>query len=92
MGMIAFALGRIVVHKEAQEALDRCGQDAYTFVCRHGQGDWGKATRCWDEEINAHGLETGGPLRSSHVLADRTVLLIQTNADRTKTDVYLRGP
>jgi hypothetical protein len=89
MGRIAFALGKIVIHKEAQVALERNGQDAYTFVCRHGRGDWGKAARIWDEEINEHGLETAGPIRSAHSLADRTVLLIQTNAERTKTDVYL---
>jgi hypothetical protein len=90
MGRIAFALGRVVVHQEADEALERNAQDANVFVCRHGRGDWGKAARYWDEEINEHGLETGGPIRSAYVLNDNTVLLIQTNAERTKTDVYLQ--
>ena len=89
MGRIAFALGRIVIHSEAKVALERCGQDAHMFVCRHGRGDWGRAARYWDEEINEHGLETAGPIRSAHVLADSTVLLIQTNAERTITDVYI---
>jgi hypothetical protein len=92
MGNRAFALGKVVLHEEALRALERNGQDVSVFLCRHGRGEWGKAMTVLDMEVSEHGLETAGPVRSAHYLRDGEILLIHTNAERTKTDVYLYTP
>jgi hypothetical protein len=85
-----FLLGQCVATPGALEALQRNGQEAYDFLLRHGQGDWGDVDE-EDTKENEFSLVHGFRLLSRYTLKDGTAIYIITEADRSATTILLPG-
>lgn len=84
-----FKLGRVVATPGAIRALEENDVDAWSFLCRHANGDWG-CVPLEDQRENRRSVEAGGRLLSSYVLNERgDKLWIITEADRSSTCLLL---
>jgi hypothetical protein len=85
-----FPTGIVTVTAKAQEALQRSGKTALEFVLRHSRGDFGDVDIC-DIMVNTVAVRTKGAVLSSYRLPIGGRLWVETNPERTKTTVSLRG-
>lgn len=83
-----FPLGQCVITPDAVDALATTGEQPQTFLLRHVQGDWGELD-AEDIEENEMSLQRGFRLLSRYLLADKTVIWIITEADRSVTTILL---
>jgi hypothetical protein len=81
-----FSLGRVVMTRTAQAALQR--HEIATAIARHARGDWGELC-AEDAAANEHALEGDGRLLSVYRAADGTKFWVITEADRSATTVLL---
>jgi hypothetical protein len=89
-----FILGRIVATPGALAALQRAGEQATLYLCRHSRGDWGAV--CGDDwKLNDRAVaHEGDPDNQSRVLSAYATKLgeklwIVTEADRGSTCILL---
>ena len=86
--MIKFSLGRVVATPGALAALDKCREEAATYLLRHAQGDWGDLDR-EDARANDAALVDGTRLLSSYRTTAGVKLWLITEADRSATTLLL---
>lgn len=89
---ILFEPERVLLLPEAAEALQESGEDPHAFLGRHVTGDWGELG---SDEVGANfiALAVGGELLSRYRTAQGKQLVIATEADRSRTYIYLQdGP
>jgi SAM-dependent methyltransferase len=85
---LMFQLGIVTVSQEATEALAEYRTDLSILLARHRQGDWGEVP-IYLRQANEQAREQPQPLLSLYPLADGTIILIVTNAERSETRVQL---
>src|SRR4051794_33051201 len=85
---IKFPPGQLVMTPGASAAFVRTREQAIPYLLRHMQGDWGELD-AHDVQENEHSLQHGLRLLSKYTLADRTVIWIITEADRSATTILL---
>src|ERR1700760_2774239 len=85
---ILFEPERVLLLPEAAEALKESGEDPHAFLGRHVTGDWGDLR---SEEVVANfiALAIGGELFSRYRTIRGKQLVIATEADRSRTYIYL---
>jgi hypothetical protein len=83
-----FPLGQIVATSGALAALEASGDDAFEYLVRHIQGDWGEVDE-HDRRENDLSLIHGLRLLSVYRLRSRTKIWIITEADRSTTTILL---
>jgi len=85
---ILFEPERVLLLPEAAEALQESGEDPHAFLGRHVTGDWGDLR---SEEVAANfiALAVGGELFSRYRTARGYGLVVATEADRSRTYIYL---
>ncbi len=85
---ILFEPERVLLLPEAAEALKESGEDPNLFLGRHVTGDWGELR---SEEVTANfiALAIGGELFSRYRTARGKQLVMATEADRSRTYIYL---
>lgn len=85
---ILFEPRRVLLLPEAAAALKESGEDPHAFLGRHVTGDWGELG---SEEIAANflALAGGGELFSRYQTLRGRQLVIATEADRSRTYIYL---
>ena len=74
-----FKPGRLLATPGALEALERSGQNIWTFVTRHLAGDWGTVDAD-DKAANDEALKDGSRLLSAYVLSTGEKIWIITEA------------
>jgi hypothetical protein len=82
------ALGQLLITPGAKEAFEGTGENPFTFILRHIQGDWGNLSP-EDVQENELALEHGFRLLSAYDLTDATRIWIITEADRSATTILL---
>ena len=85
-----FELGKIVFLPGAEEALAESGDDPKRFLERHVSGDWGELSEP-DSAANMLALGIGGELLSSYRTSQGVRFRVVTEADRSRTYVYLHN-
>lgn len=83
-----FPLGRTVMTRGAQAALEQSGQDAITFLRRHQAGDWGDVD-AGDAAENWFSLGNSLRLFSIYHTAAGQKLYVITEADRSASTLLL---
>jgi hypothetical protein len=89
LSRILFEPPQVVMLPGAAEALQASGEDPILFLDRHITGDWGEIRH---EEIAANtlALAMGGELVSRYRTTGGKTLCILTEADRSKTYLFLK--
>jgi len=85
---LLFRLGTVTVSQEAAEALAANRTDPTVLLVRHQQGDWGEVPT-YLHQANEQAREQQHTLLSLYPLADGTLILVVTNAQRSETQVLL---
>ncbi len=88
MSAASFPLGQMVATPGALEALAQTGQDAFEFIRRHQQGDWGDLCED-DKQENEFSVDKDLRIFSAYRLKDETKIWVITEADRSATTVLL---
>jgi hypothetical protein len=83
-----FELGEVVFLPGVKEAFAESREDPNLFLARHVSGDWGELSGS-DSAANTLALATGGELLSSYNTSGGASFRITTEADRSKTYIYL---
>jgi hypothetical protein len=83
-----FRLGHIVTTPNALAELTE--SDILSGIQRHQAGDWGDLGNA-DKEANDRALENRARIVSAHHAANGTKFILVTEADRSKTTVFLSG-
>lgn len=83
-----FALGQLAITPGAQAALVANGEEPFTYLLRHAQGDWGMLDS-EDVAENEFSLANALRLLSVYTLTDGTRLWVITEADRSVTTILL---
>jgi hypothetical protein len=83
-----FRLGHIVTTPNALAELTE--HDILIGIQRHQAGDWGDLGNA-DKAANARALENRTRICSAYHAADGTKFMLVTEADRSKTTVFLSG-
>lgn len=89
---ILFESERVLLLPDAALALKESGEDPNLFLGRHVTGDWGELG---SDEVGANfiALAVGGEIFSRYRTAGGKQLVIATEADRSRTYIYLQdGP
>ena len=83
-----FPLGELLMTPGAAEAFEKTGEQWSIYLTRHVRGDWGELDK-HDVQENEYSLQRGLRLLSKYTLADRTVIWLITEADRSATTILL---
>jgi hypothetical protein len=83
-----FPFGRLLATPGALRALEAAGVGFFTYLRRHGRGDWGDVSAS-DWRANDRALLDGTRLFSAYVLPDGVRVWIITEADRSATTILL---
>jgi len=86
-----FPLGEMLLTPPAVSALAEDCETAETYLTRHVAGDWGELDPP-EVAANDEALERGYAVRSRYRLPTGTTLQISTNANRSRTVVFVRSP
>lgn len=81
-----FSLGRIVATPGRIEALEKAGENAWTYLMRHCQGDYGDVDQ-EDWQANDEAVKDGGRILSAYTLKSGERIWIITEADRSSSCV-----
>ena len=81
-------LGLIVSTPGALKALEEAHEEAWTFLRRHVDGDWGDIPP-EDREENELSLKEGFRILSAYTLSTGITIWIITEADRSATTILL---
>jgi len=88
MSITRLELGSIVATPGALKALGEAHQEAWTFLQRHADGDWGEIP-FEDREENELSLKEGFRILSMYTLSTSVKIWIITEADRSSTTLLL---
>jgi hypothetical protein len=88
LGMIRFALGRVVATPGALAALEKAEQQPAEFLDRHVNGDWGEISD-EDREENEIAVQHGLRILSAYTTSSGDQLWVLTEADRSATIILL---
>jgi hypothetical protein len=80
-------LGQVVITVGAKEAFYALGQNPFSFLVRHAQGDWGDLDA--EDHRRMRSLDPGLCVLSAYALSDGTRFWIITEADRSVTTILL---
>lgn len=83
-----FALGRLVMTRGAERAIDAAGGDPFVFLSRHASGDWGEVDD-EDQERNDLAVKHGLRILSAYRTRRGERLWVITEADRSATTILL---
>lgn len=83
-----FRLGRLVLTRGAERALEESGDDPFTFLSRHASGDWGEVCD-EDQEANERAVDHGLRILSAYRTSRDERLWVITEADRSATTILL---
>jgi hypothetical protein len=83
-----FTLGKVVATPGALEALRESGEDAASYLSRHGSGDWGVVDAA-DARLNDDALADSSRVLSVYILQSGVRIWIITEADRSATTLLL---
>ena len=86
--MATLELGRIVATPGALTAMREAHQEAWSFLQRHLDGDWGEVSAD-DQEENELSLKEGFRIMSVYTLSTGVKIWIITEADRSSTTILL---
>lgn len=81
---LGFSLGELYATPEALAAAHAAGVQLVTLVLRHLACDWGD-TQAAQAAANDKAVTDGGPLRSIYSVAAGDMVVVVTNAARTRT-------
>ncbi len=84
-----FYWGKMLITPGAQDALNAVGEQAYTYVIRHLQGDWGEILSEHDKKANTRAVRDGERILSAYGLPDGNKIWVITEADRSATTILL---
>lgn len=83
-----FRLGRLVMTRGAEQALEVAGDDPFTFLSRHASGDWGELCD-EDKATNERAVDHGLRILSAYRTGKDERLWVITEADRSATTILL---
>jgi hypothetical protein len=75
-----FKLGQIVATPDALEALDKAGQQPWSLLAQHVQGQWGDLSAD-DRRLNDEALNDGSRILSAYALKTGQKVWIITEAE-----------
>jgi hypothetical protein len=81
---LAFSLGQLSATPEALAAAHGAGVQLVALVLRHLSCDWGD-TDASQAAVNDKAVTDGGPLRSVYRMAGEDMVVVVTDAARTRT-------
>jgi len=88
MSEARFSLGRCVMTRGAQAALQAAGQTPFEFLARHQAGDWGEVD-AQDRRENEFSVSRHLRLLSAYRTSQDERLWVITEADRSATTILL---
>lgn len=83
-----FPLGSIVATPGAVAALEAQGTAPRSLINRHVSGDWSEMSDS-DQRSNRQAILNGSRVFSRYTLADKAIIWIITEADRSSTTILL---
>jgi hypothetical protein len=85
---IRFELGKTLMTRGAQGALEEAGQSPREFLQRHERGDWGEVSDD-DRQENELSVKEGFRILSAYCTSNGQRIWIITEADRSATTILL---
>ena len=83
-----FKLGKTLMTRGAQGALEDAGQSPHEFLNRHERGDWGEVSED-DQQENELSVKEGFRILSAYCTGKGKRIWVITEADRSVTTILL---
>jgi hypothetical protein len=83
-----FELGKTLMTRGAQGALEEAGQSPHEFLNRHERDDWGEVSED-DQQENELSVQQGFRILSAYCTSKGKRIWVITEADRSATTILL---